>query len=478
MRQDFKRTSRDVLKAIREGGYKFVDLKFVDLFGSLQHITFPTHQIDEEKLHHGVGFDGSSVRGFQTIDESDMVLKPDPDSMFEDPFFDEKTLSLFCDIIDPIGYKPYSRDPRAVAFRAERLLRSLGLADTAYFGPELEFFIFDEVRFDQATQHGFYFINSEGAFWNTGTETTRHKGHRASRKRAYFAAPPKDPHHNLRSKISGILDSVGIVTELHHHEVAAAGQNEIGFRFGPLATQADTATKFKYVVKNTVDRYEKSATFMPKPLFEENGSGMHVHVSLFRDGKNLFYQHGTYGDLSQMARYFIGGLLHHAPALCAFVAPTTNSYRRLVPGYEAPINLAYSARNRSACVRIPLSGNDEKAKRIEFRTPDPSSNPYLAFAAILLAGIDGIQKQIDPPDPIDEDIYELAATERGRMIPQTPGSLEKAIDALEADHDFLVKDGVFGEDLIETWITTKRLEEIQYISLRPHPSEFNLYFDV
>lgn len=476
--RDLRISARDVLKRMREEEILFLDLKFVDLFGTLQHITLPTHAVDEDVLHYGMGFDGSSVRGFQPINESDMTLKPDPSTLFKDPFCDDPTLSLFCDIIDPIGYKAYSRDPRGVAQRAERLVRALGIADTAYFGPELEFFLFDEVRFDQNTQHGFYYIDSDAAFWNTGSRSERHNvGHRASRKRAYFNAPPTDRHHNLRSKMSSLLDAVGIETELHHHEVAAAGQNEIGFKFGTLTRQADAAIKFKYVIKNAAARYGKVATFMPKPLYEENGSGMHVHVSLWKEGQNLFYQADRYADLSELATHFIGGLLHHAPALCGLCAPSTNSYRRLVPGYEAPINLVYSQRNRSACVRIPLTGPNPKAKRLEFRTPDPTANPYLAFAAILMAGVDGILNRIEPPAPLDQDIYELMETEAGRDIAGTPGSLEKAIDALEADHQFLLRDGVFTQDLIDLWIQTKRKQEIEYINLRPHPGEFGLYFD-
>jgi glutamine synthetase len=473
-------SARDALKLLREKDIRFLDLKFVDLFGALQHLTLPVEVVDEDTFHRGLGFDGSSVRGFQKIDESDMILKPDPSSAFVDPFFDDAAVSVFCDIIDPNGYKPYRKDPRGVARRAENLVRTLGIADNAYFGPEMEFFVFDDVRFDQSTQHGFYYINVESAFWMTGQEKGDKPslGHIAPRKHAYFAVPPVDFYQNLRSKMSTLLRQVGVEVELHHHEVAAAGQNEIGFRFGPLLHQADSTVKFKYVVKNTAHRYNKTVTFMPKPLFEENGSGMHVNLSLWKDNQNLFYQFGGYADLSPLAINFIGGLLHHAPALCAFCSPTTNSYRRLVPGYEAPINLVYSQGNRSACIRVPLSGDNVKTKRIEFRPPDPSCNPYLAFAAILSAGIDGIQNAIEPPPPVDENIYQLVGTERGRHIKNTPGSLAKAIDALERDHDFLVRHGVFTPDLIDTWIRTKRENEIKYISLRPHPGEFNLYFDV
>ncbi len=473
-----KKSARDILHEIREQDIEFLDLKFVDLFGRLQHLTLPAEVVDESSLQFGFGFDGSSVRGFRAINEADMLLRPDPHSVFLDPFFDDPTLSLFGDIIDPLAYQPYLRDPRGIAQRAERLIRSLGIADIAYFGPEVEFFVLDEVRFEQTTQHGFYFINSEGAFWNTGEQPGENLGARLPRKRGYFAAPPSDRHSNLRSKMSKVLRSVGVETELHHHEVGAPGQNEIGFRFGPLTEQADRVIKYKHVVKNTARRYGKSVTFMPKPLFEEAGSGMHVNLSLSKEDQNIFYEHGGYGDLSQLAIHFIGGLLQHASALCAFTNPSTNSYRRLVPGYEAPINLVYSRRNRSACVRIPMATASSKTKRIEYRTPDPSCNPYLAFSAILLAGIDGVINGIEPSPPVDENIYTLADTDRGRAIQNTPTSLDEAIDALEKDHDFLVRDGVFTDDLIKVWIETKREQEINYINLRPHPSEFSLYFDV
>lgn len=471
-------TARDVFLYVKEHDIRFFDVKFVDLFGALQHLTLPIEEIDEGIFLNGLGLDGSSVLGFQEIDDSDLVMVPDPDTMILDPFFDDPTLSFFCGIVDPNGFKPYSRDSRGVALRAAQLVRSLGIADEAFFGPELEFFLFDDVRYDQATQHGFYFINNEGAFWNTGQSDAKNLGHRASRKRAYFAASPIDAYHNLRSKMCTVLRSVGVEAELHHHEVAAAGQNEIGYRFAHLTRAADNAVKFKYVIKNVAQRYGKSATFMPKPLFEENGSGMHTHVSLWKDGTNLFYDSHGYAGLSKMAIHFIGGLLHHAPALCAFCNPTTNSYRRLVPGYEAPINLAYSSGNRSACIRIPMSADSPKAKRIEYRTPDPSGNPYLAFSAILLAGLDGIRNQIEPPDPVEKNIYELAGTEEAKAIAQTPGSLAKALDALELDNDFLVADGVFSPALIETYVDYKRVHEIDFIRLRPHPGEFSLYFNV
>jgi len=468
---------RSIIQRIKDDKIQFLDLKFVDLFGTLQHLAIAADNIDEGDLVKGFSFDGSSIQGFQTISDSDLILRPDPASMFVDPFFDDPTLSFFCDIISPRDNSPYHSDPRGIAKKAEQLLRSQGIADEALFGPELEFFIFDQVRFDQAPQYGYYYLNSAAAFWSTGKEG-RNLGNIASRKRAYMATPPMDQYNNLRSKISQVLKSVGLQPELHHHEVAAAGQSEIGFKFGPLTTQADSSIKYKYVVRNVVDRYDKTVTFMPKPLHQENGSGMHVNISLMKDGRNLFFEHNRYADLSEKAEHFIAGVLKHAPALCAFCNPTTNSYRRLVPGYEAPMNLVYSKSNRSACIRIPATATSPKAKRIEYRTPDPSSNPYLAFAAILLAGIDGMQKKLRPPDPVDEDIYEYVASGRGAGLRSTPASLEEALRELENDKEFLLKDGIFTQQLIDKWIGYKRKQELEYINLRPHPSEFILYYNV
>ena len=468
-------SARDVLKTIRENEIEFVDLKFVDLFGGLQHITFPADALDEGSFARGVNFDGSSVRGFQAISESDLILKPDPDSMFSDPFFDDPTISMFCDILDPDGHKPYSRDPRGVAQRAERVVRSLGLADAASFGVEMEFYLFDDVRFEQSSQHGYYFIDSEAA-QHVGDRAPA-RLHRPRAKNAYFAAPPRDPSHNLRGKISKMMAVVGLAPEMHHHEVGSSGQNEIGFKFATLSNAADNAVKFKYVVKNTAHRYDKIATFMPKPLFGQAGSGMHTNVSVWQDSQNVFYEHGRYADLSEFAVHFIGGLLHHASAVCAFSAPTTNSYRRLVPGYEAPTILVYSQRNRSACIRVPFTGANANAKRVEFRSPDPSCNPYLSLAAILLAGIDGIRNRIEPAPPVDENIYEFATSEHGRLLQATPTALVQSLDALEDDYAFLVQDGVFTEDLIDAWLRVKREQEIDYLGLRPHPTEFELYFD-
>jgi glutamine synthetase len=464
---------KEVIKYIKEHDIRWVDLKFVSLFGTLHHITLKADKVDYGLFDRGMNFDGSSVVGFQTINNSDMILRPDPESMFNDPFFDEPAISMFCDIIDPAGEVLYHKDPRGIAKKAERALRKFGIGDNAFFGPELEFFIFDDVRFNQSSHEGYYFVNSEGAFWSTGDDKNKNTGHRSSQKRAYFAAPPNDKYHNLRTKISETLGHAGLDIELHHHEVAAAGQSEIGFKFGPLVTQSDRAIIYKYVVKNVVDRYDKTATFMPKPLLQENGSGMHMNLSIHKDGKNMFYEPGRYGDISELAEYFIGGILKHAAALCGIVCPTTNSYRRLVPGYEAPINLVYSARNRSACIRIP-SAPSPKAKRIEFRTPDPSCNPYIGFAAVLMAGIDGVINKTKAPDPVDENIYEY---EKTHVLKRTPSSLEESLNALESDHDFLLTEGVFSQEFVDTWISIKRKEEIEYVNLRPHPAEFLLYFN-
>jgi len=469
-------TVRDVLKQIRDDEITFVDLKFVDLFGGLQHITFPAAALDEGSFVRGVNFDGSSVRGFQAIAESDLLLKPDTNTVFRDPFFDEPTVSLFCDILDPAGYKPYSRDPRGVAQRAARLVRSLGIADSASFGLEMEFYLFDDVRFDQATRHGFYFINGESTS-NTGPVGQAGLGRVAGQKGGYFAAPPLDAFHNIRGKMSQLMEVSGLTPVMNHHEVGAAGQNEIGFEHATLVQAADNAVKFKYIIKNTAHRYGKTATFMPKPLLGEAGSGMHTNVSLWQHGKNVFYEAGRYADLSDFAVHFIGGLLKHARAICAFSAPTTNSYRRLVPGFEAPIILVYSQRNRSACIRVPFTGTNPNAKRLEFRTPDPSCNPYLSLAAILLGGVDGVSKRIEPVTPVDENIYEFATSEHGKLLQATPTSLEEALDSLEKDYEFLTRGDVFTEDLIDTWLRQKREKEIKYLGLRPHPTEFTMYFD-
>ncbi|MCI0514355.1 type I glutamate--ammonia ligase [candidate division KSB1 bacterium] len=467
---------RDLHRIVNEKKIKFVDLKFPDLFGSLQHITLPIETFDEKIFINGLGFDGSSIRGFQHIHESDMLIRPDLETMFIDPFMDDATISFLSNIKEPITHQIYSRDTRAVAQRAERYIEANGIADQAFFGPELEFFIFDEIRFDQKVNRGFYLIDSQEGDWNSGRAEKPNLGYKPRNKGGYFPSPPVDSYQNLRSKMVTVLRAIGVDAELHHHEVASGGQSEIGIRFNTMVNMGDQALKYKYVIKNVAHRFGKTATFMPKPLFQDNGSGMHVHLSLWKDGRNLFYEPGRYAELSPMAIHFIGGLLHHAPALCAICAPTTNSYRRLVPGYEAPINLVYSQRNRSACVRIPMYSGSGKAKRIEFRTPDPSGNPYLVLAAILMAGVDGVLNHIEPPAPIDEDIYELAP-EKKQHIRNTPGSLEEALAALRNDHDFLLRGDVFTEDLIRIWLDYKALKEVDYIRLRPHPGEFALYYD-
>lgn len=469
-------TTREVNRTIKEEEIRFIDLKFVDLPGTLQHLTLPIEVFEERMFIDGVGFDGSSIRGFQRIHESDMLIVPDRTTMFVDPFMDEPTLSFLCNIKDPVSHKIYSRDARAVAQRAERYLVTNGIADLSYYGPELEFFIFDDVRYNQTTNKGYYYIDSNEGAWNTGRREKPNLGYKPRNKEGYFPVPPMDSYQNLRSKMVSVLRSVGVEAEAHHHEVASGGQSEVDIRFNTMVNMGDQSLKYKYVIKNVARRYNKTVTFMPKPLFQDNGSGMHVHVSLWKGGRNLFYQRGRYAELSDAAVHFIGGLLEHASALCAFCAPTTNSYRRLVPGYEAPINLIYSQSNRSACVRIPMYSGSEKAKRIEFRTPDPSCNPYLAFAAILMAGLDGMQKRIQPPEPIDKDIYELPL-EEAMKIKNAPGSLEQAVKALEDDHEFLLQGGVFTEDLIHVWLDFKRAREIDYVRLRPHPAEFALYFD-
>jgi len=472
-----KVTLRDLHKVIQDQGIRFVDFKFADLLGSLQHITLPIEKFDEKMFINGIGFDGSSIRGFQLIHESDMLIRPSLDTLFIDPFMDEPTVSFLCTIKDPVTQKIYSRDTRAVAERAELFLEANGIADKAFFGPELEFFIFDDIRYDQKINEGFYYIDSQEGSWNTGRKEKPNLGYKPRNKGGYFPSPPVDSYQNLRSKIVSVLMDVDVEAEVHHHEVASGGQSEIGIKFNTMVNQGDQVLKYKYVVRNVAHRYEKTVTFMPKPLFLDNGSGMHCHVSLWKDGRNLFYDPKGYAEISETATYFIGGLLKHAPAICAFCAPTTNSYRRLVPGFEAPINLVYSQRNRSACVRIPMYSGSEKAKRLEFRTPDGTSNPYLAFSSILLAGVDGILNKIEPPPHIDADIYELMHQENAPDIRSTPGSLDEAIDALESDHEFLLRDGVFTPDLIQTWIDYKREKEIDYIRLRPHPGEYSLYYD-
>ncbi len=453
------------------------DTAFVDLPGLWQHLTITREQFDEGLFVNGIGFDGSSIRGFQEIHESDMILKPDPDTAFMDPCALIPTLSVTCDVWDPVKKAPYSRDPRHVADKAERYLKASGIGDTAFMGPELEFFLFDDVRYDQNEHEGYFHLDSDEASWNTGKANGKNLGYRPRMKEGYFPVPPHDALQDLRTIIVLKLEEVGIEIEMHHHEVATAGQCEIDMRFAPLKHMADNVMKYKYIVKNVAHQNGKAATFMPKPLFGDNGSGMHVHQSVWKDGTNLFFDANGYALLSDLCRWYIGGLLKHAPAILAFAAPTTNSYRRLVPGYEAPINLVYSQRNRSACIRIPTYSSSPKARRLEFRAPDPSCNPYLSFAALLMAGLDGVQNKIEPPAPVDEDLYELEPEEAAK-IQSAPGSLAEVLDALEADHDFLLKGDVFTPDLVETWISYKRERELEAIALRPHPYEFFLYYDI
>lgn len=471
-------TPEEVLAFIKNEDVKFVDVRFCDLPGVMQHFNVPAATVDENFFVEGQMFDGSSIRGFQAINESDMKLLPDVTTAFVDPFRTEKTLCLNFHIVDPYTDEPYTRDPRQVAAKAEAYLRSTGIADTAFFAPEAEFYIFDDVRFETKQNSSFYSIDSIEAAWNTGrVEEGGNLGHKTPYKGGYFPVPPVDHFADLRDKISLQLDALDFEVERAHHEVGTAGQAEINYRFDTLAKSADKVQLFKYVVKNVAHADGRTATFMPKPLFGDNGSGMHVHQSLWKDGKPLFFDEKGYGGLSDMARWYIGGLLKHAPALLAFTNPTVNSYHRLVPGFEAPVNLVYSARNRSACIRIPVTGSNPKAKRIEFRVPDPSSNPYLCFAAMLMAGLDGIQNRIEPPEPVDKDLYELPPEEHA-LIQQVPGSLGEVLDNLEADHDWLTAGNVFTPDLIQTWIDFKRSAEIDPIRLRPHPHEFELYYDV
>jgi glutamine synthetase len=473
---------RKIEGIISKNGIKYVDYKFIDVPGTWQHKTHPISELSEEVFKYGTGFDGSSIRGFQGIEESDMLLIPDAESAFIDPFIREPTLSLICDVYDPDGLKPYSRDPRHIARKAEDYMISTGIADAAYFGPELEFFIFDDVQFDVLTPYrGMgYSINSNEAIWNSNHNSTPNLGHRPRFKEGYFPVPPTDTQTDIRNEMAEAMMGMGMKVELHHHEVATAGQAEIGIRFNTLTRMADQAMMFKYAVKNVAMKNGKTATFMPKPLFGDNGSGMHTHQSLWKDGKPLFFDRDGYAMLSRTALYYIGGLLTHASSLLAFCSPSTNSYKRLVPGYEAPVNLVFSSRNRSAAVRIPMYSDNPKSKRIEFRPPDGTCNPYLAFAAMLMAGLDGIQNRIDPTEsgfgPINKNIYHLPEEERKR-IKSVPGSLEEALAALESDHDYLTKGGVFTEDFISAWIEYKRSTEIEPLRIRTHPYELYLYYD-
>ncbi len=469
--------TKKVLEKIQKEDLKFVDLKFIDLPGLWQHFSMPITELTEGSFEDGFGFDGSSIRGFQDIHESDMLLIPDAETAFTDPF-STSTLSIICNVKDPETKKMYTRDPRYIAIKAEEYLRKCGIADVSYWGPEAEFFILDSVRFGQNERGGFYFIDSKEAIWNSGAEEDGHNlGYKARYKEGYFPAPPTDSLQNIRNEIVSTMIKAGIVVEVHHHEVATAGQCEIDMKFQPLVRMADQLMMYKYIIKNVALKYNKTATFMPKPIFNDNGSGMHVHQSLWKGNKNLFYDKNGYALISQTAKYYIGGLLKHVPALCGLIAPTTNSYKRLVPGFEAPVNLVYSRRNRSACIRIPMYSESEKSKRIEFRTPDPSCNPYLAFAAMLMAGLDGIKRKIEPGDPLDKDIYDLSPEEAAK-IASAPGSLKEALNALEDDYKFLLEGDVFTQDLLDMWIAYKRVNEIDPVRLRPHPWEYHLYFDI
>ncbi|MGQ9491437.1 MAG: type I glutamate--ammonia ligase [Anaerolineae bacterium] len=455
---------------------QMVDLRFTDLPGVWQHFSIPANELTEELFEEGIGFDGSSIRGFKEIHESDMLLMLDPTTAFLDPIYEVPTLAIICDVYDPITREPYLRDPRYIARRAESYLKQTGIADAAYFGPEPEFFIFSDVRYDSGTNEGYYYIDSPEGWWNSGKDLRPNYGGQIPPKRGYFPTPPADTLQDVRSKIVLAIESAGIPVEVHHHEVATAGQCEIDMRFDTLTRMADNVMVYKYMVKNVARQNGLTATFMPKPLFGDNGSGMHVHQSLWKAGKNIFFDAAGYAQISDTARYYIGGLLKHAPALLALAAPTTNSYRRLVPGFEAPVNLAYSQRNRSAICRIPVYSKSPRAKRVEFRAPDPSCNPYLCFAALVMAGLDGIQNRIDPGEPMDKDLYGLPP-EEAKLIKQVPGSLDAVLNALEADHEFLLKGDVFTEDMLETYIAYKRETEVEPVRMRPHPYEFVLYYD-
>lgn len=469
--------AQQALQFGKDKGARMVDLKFCDLVGTWQHITIPFAELSMEMFEHGLGFDGSSIRGWRGIEESDMIILPDPSTAKMDPFMQVPTLHFICDVCMPETLQPYDRDPRQVVKRAVAFMQSTGIADTAYFGPEAEFFIFDDVRYEQTNNSGFYMIDSEEAAWNTGRdEGGSNLGYKIRQKEGYFPALPTDTQQDIRTEMCLELERAGMIVERHHHEVASAGQAEINFRYDSALEMGDKMMWFKYIVKNVARRHGKTATFMPKPLFNDNGSGMHIHMSLWKDGKNLFAGN-KYAGLSEMALYYIGGVLKHAPALCGIINPTTNSYKRLVPGFEAPTKLAYSFKNRSAAMRIPNSGPNPKAKRIEFRTPDPSANIYLAQAAVLMAGLDGIINKIHPGDPLDKDIYGLSPQEAAG-IPAVPGTLEESLMNLKNNGGFLKKGDVFSDDLLETWINYKIDREVRPVQQRPVPYEFHLYYDI
>ena len=470
-------TAQEVLRLIQDEDIKIIDLKFIDLPGIWQHFSIYRSELDEDSFTDGVPFDGSSIRGWKSINESDMMMVPDPTTAWIDPFMKEKTLSMICSIKEPRTGEFYDRDPRTIAQKAIDYLFASGIGDTAFFGPEAEFFVFDDVRFDQTYNQGFYYVDSVEGRWNSGREEAGgNLGYKPRYKEGYFPTSPTDSLQDMRTEMLLTMADCGVPIEKHHHEVASGGQGELGFRFATMVKAADYLMTYKYVIKNVAKKYGRTVTFMPKPIFNDNGSGMHVHQSIWKDGQPLFWGQGGYANLSDTARHYIGGLLKHAPAILAFSNPSTNSYKRLVPGFEAPVNLVYSQGNRSASVRIPLTGTNPKAKRLEFRCPDATCNPYLAFAAMLCAGIDGIKNKIEPQDPLDVDIYDLTPEELNK-IPSTPSSLEAALECLEEDHQFLIDGGVFTQEFIYNWIEYKLDNEVNPLRLRPHPYEFALYYD-
>ncbi len=469
------KTPDDVMKVIKDEGVEMVDLRLTDVPGGWQHISYPVAHFPQDALTEGKGFDGSSIRGFKVINESDMLIMPDFSTAFIDPFFKAKTLVMICDVMDPVTKEFYSRDPRGITKKADAYLKSTGIGDTVYFGPEAEFFIFDSVRYGSSINSAGYEIDSAEGHWNSRKDGPN-LGYKVRPKEGYFPVPPTDTLMDIRSEMALVMNSIGLNVECHHHEVATGGQCEIDMKFDTMLAMADHQMKYKYVVKNVARQHGMSATFMPKPLFGDNGSGMHCHQSIWKDGKPLFADSKGYAGLSQLCKWYIGGLLKHAPAILAFAAPTTNSYRRLVPGYEAPVNLAWSLRNRSACCRIPMYSDSPKAKRVEFRCPDPSCNPYIAFAAMMMAGVDGIINKIDPGEPTDKNIYDLPP-EEAALVKKVPGSLDAALAALEDDHEFLLAGDVFGADFIEMYLDYKRSNEIDPVRLRPHPHEFFMYYD-
>jgi len=466
----------ELLNSIKDLEIKMVDLRFADILGTAQHFTIPIKFFTEDVFTEGLGFDGSSICGFQEIHESDMIIIPDVTSAYLDPFTSEKTLALHCNIKDPVSGKDYSRDPRYIAKKATTYLKSSGIADTAYFGPEAEFFVFNNVQYDSGSNFSFYEVDSTEGIWNSGADENPNLGHKPRHKGGYFPLPPVDSIHDLRTEMVMSMQDIGLIVEGHHHEVATSGQCEIKLEFAPLLNMADDLVKYKYVVKNVSKQHGMTATFMPKPLFEDNGSGMHVHQSLWKDGNTLMFEEGNYANLSNLALNYIGGLLKHAPALLAFCAPTTNSYKRLVPGFEAPVNLVYSKRNRSAAIRIPAYSQSPKSKRIEFRCPDGTANPYLAFSAMLMAGLDGINNKIDPGKATDKNLYDLSEKEL-KKTKSTPGSLAESLNALEKDHNFLLEGDVFTKDVIDAHLAYKRENEVNPMNLRPHPYELQLYYD-